>query len=65
MQALEKTVEKLNVDLDKTSKELEDLKKRSAPAAQGLQKLALAAAKAAAAYFTVQKGCRPCRQCNP
>ena len=55
MQALERTVEKLNVDLDKTGKELEDLKKRSAPAAQGLQKVAVAAGKAAAAYFTVQK----------
>ena len=55
MGALEKQVERLNFDLDKTSKELAELKSRSAPAAQGLQKIAVAAAKAAAAYFTVQK----------
>ena len=55
MRALEQTVEKLNVDLDKTNKELDELKKRSAPAAQGLQKIVVAAAKAAAAYLTVQK----------
>ena len=55
MQVLEKQVEGLNVDLEKTSKELAELKRQSAPAAQGLQKIAVAAAKAAAAYFTVQK----------
>ena len=55
MQVLEKQVERLNVDLDKTSKELAELKRQSAPAAQGLQKIAVAAAKAAAAYLTVQK----------
>ena len=55
MQALEKQVERLNVDLDKTSKELSELKRQSAPAAQGLQKIAVAAAKAAGAYLTVQK----------
>ena len=55
MKALEKTVERLTVDLDKTNKELAEFKVRAGGAAGGAQKLAVGLAKAAAAYFTIQK----------
>ena len=55
MKALQDTVERLNTDLAKTNKQLEVFKKRSYSAGQGAQKLIGNLARAAAAYFTVQK----------